>query len=168
MIPYDCDVTLIVNAPFAQSVDEAVRDLAMIGIDRVSGYADGSVLAQWATEGRALETIAAMTPTDVAEQLANGAVHVVDVRGRTEWEAGHIEGADNIPAGYLVERLDQIPRDTTVVLHCQTGARSAIGASVLQAQGFKQVVNMTGGITAWLQAGLPTVVGTHELRAQEV
>ena len=172
LIPYDRDVTLIVNAPYAQSLDHAmenaVRDLAMIGIDRVSGYADGSVLAQWATEGRALETIAAMTPTDVAERLASGAVHVVDVRGRSEWEAGHIEGADNIPAGYLVERLDQIPRDTTVVVHCQTGARSAIGASVLQAQGFKQVVNMTGGITAWLQAGLPTVVGTHELRAQEV
>ncbi|MDP1861805.1 MAG: rhodanese-like domain-containing protein [Gemmatimonadaceae bacterium] len=168
LIPYDRDVTLIVNTPHVQSVDDAVRDLAMIGIDRVSGYADGSVLAQWATERRALETIAAMTPSEVAERLASGAVHVVDVRGRTEWEAGHIEGVDNIPAGYLVEHLEQIPRDTTVVLHCQTGARSAIGASVLQAQGFKQVVNMTGGITAWLQAGLPTVVGTHELRAQEV
>ena len=168
LIPYDRDVTLLVNAPYAQSVDEAVRDLSMIGIDRVSGYADGSVLAQWATEGRALETIAAMTPSEVAERLASGAVHVVDVRGRSEWEAGHIEGVDNIPAGYLVERLDQIPRDTTVVVHCQTGARSAIGASVLQVHGFRQVVNMTGGITAWREAGLPTVVGTHELRAQEV
>ena len=168
LIPYDRDVTLLVNAPYAQSVDEAVRDLSMIGIDRVSGYADGSVLAQWATEGRALETIAAMTPSEVAERLASGAVHVVDVRGRSEWEAGHIEGVDNIPAGYLVQRLDQIPRDTTVVVHCQTGARSAIGASVLQVHGFRQVVNMTGGITAWREAGLPTVVGTHELRAQEV
>ena len=50
-----------------------------------------------------------------------------------------------IPVGYLAERLDEIPTDRPVVLHCQGGARSAIAASVLQARGLDNVVNMVGG-----------------------
>ena len=64
-------------------------------------------------------------------------------------------GAPNIPVGYLAERLDEIPTEHPVVLHCQSGARSAIAASVLQARGLGNVVNMVGGYGAWQRAGLP-------------
>jgi hydroxyacylglutathione hydrolase len=53
------------------------------------------------------------------------------------------------------ERLAEIPADKPVVVQCQTGNRSAIGASILQANGFKQVINLLGGIRDWEKAGLP-------------
>jgi hydroxyacylglutathione hydrolase len=80
---------------------------------------------------------------------------VIDVRGRAEWEAGHLPGVPNIPLGHLAARLDEVLRDRPVVLQCQGGARSAIAASVLQAHGLTNVVNLAGGFAAWQLAGLP-------------
>ena len=70
--------------------------------------------------------------------VARGEATVVDVRGRAEWEAGHLPGVPNIPLGYLAERLAELPTDKPVVVHCQGGARSAIAASVLQARGLHE------------------------------
>jgi hydroxyacylglutathione hydrolase len=70
--------------------------------------------------------------------------------------AGHIAGARHIPLGYLADRLDEIPRTKPVVIQCATGARSMIGASVARARGIEQVINLTGGISEWRRARLPT------------
>ena len=88
-------------------------------------------------------------------QQSGGAVSVIDVRGRSEWEAGHLPGVPNIPVGFLVKRLAEVPRDRPVVVHCQAGSRSAIAASVLQANGITNVVNLTKGFQEWAAAGLP-------------
>jgi hydroxyacylglutathione hydrolase len=118
-------------------------------------------LVAWSSNGHALATVAQRTPAEVAEMLSRGEVAVVDVRGRTEWEAGHLPGVPNIPVGYLAERLDELPTDRPLVVHCQGGARSAIAASVLQARGLTNVVNLVGGYAAWEQAGLPVASGSH-------
>jgi len=94
--------------------------------------------------------------------LDRGDATIIDVRGRAEWEAGHVPGVPNVPLGHLTERLGALPADRPVVVQCQGGARSAIAASVLQARGVKNVVNMTGGFAAWVQAGLPVTYGTEE------
>jgi hydroxyacylglutathione hydrolase len=60
-----------------------------------------------------------------------------------------------VPLGYLSDRIDEIPADRTVVVHCQLGGRSAIAASVLQRAGRTNVANMEGGFEAWQAAGLP-------------
>lgn len=52
---------------------------------------------------------------------------------------------ENIPVGYLTDRLEEIPRDKPLVVHCQGGARSAIAASLLRAKGLTNVINLTGG-----------------------
>jgi hydroxyacylglutathione hydrolase len=78
---------------------------------------------------------------------------VIDVRGHGEWAAGHLPGAPNIPLGYLTDRLKDLPRDKLVVVHCETGGRSAIAASLLRARGLTNVVNLTGGFAAWQKAG---------------
>jgi hydroxyacylglutathione hydrolase len=77
------------------------------------------------------------------------------VRGRSEWDAGHLPGVENIPVGYLEEHLAELPRDRELVLQCQTGARSSIAASLLQARGFTNVANLEGGFGAWREAGHP-------------
>ena len=80
---------------------------------------------------------------------------VIDVRGESEWVAGHLPGARHIPLGYLTDRLDEVPRDRLVVLQCQSGGRSQIAAGLLQAHGIGKVSNLVGGLEAWQEAGLP-------------
>ncbi len=59
----------------------------------------------------------------------------------------------NIPLGYLTDRLTEIPREKTVVLHCREGWRSSIATSLLRSQGLTNVVNLKGGIRAWINEG---------------
>ncbi|MDO6575235.1 rhodanese-like domain-containing protein, partial [Staphylococcus pasteuri_A] len=59
-------------------------------------------------------------------------VYVVDIRKENEWNAGHIPGANHHMLGYLEEQANDIPEDKTIVVHCQSGTRSAIGTSLLQ------------------------------------
>jgi hydroxyacylglutathione hydrolase len=155
LLPYDRDFHLIVDAGDAERVDEAVRDLAMIGLDRIGGYFGTEVLDDWQRAGRELATIPQISVAELAERVTRQDVAVVDVRGLSEWEAGHLEGVPNIPVGYLTDHLDELPRDRPLVVHCQGGARSAIAASVLKANGFDNVVNVTGGFAEWQQRGLP-------------
>jgi len=90
---------------------------------------------------------------DLTARMQRDEVAVIDVRGRSEWEAGHIPGVENTPAGFIADHLDDLPRDRPLVVHCQSGARSAIAASVLRANGVTNVVNLSGGFAAWKAAG---------------
>ncbi len=138
------------------AIDGAVRDLAMIGLDRVDGYFDAGVIEAWTGAGGGLGTIPQITVRDLRESLAHDAVTLVDVRSESEWDAGYIDGARHIALGYLTDRLGEIPRTRTIVVQCAAGARSAIGASLLRARGLERVVNLVGGIGEWRKAGLPT------------
>lgn len=157
LVPYDRDFYLILGGDAQVRVHEAVRDLTMIGLDRVmrGGFWGSEVILDWSAAGGTLDTVPQLSVGDVAEQMRRGELTVVDVRGRSEWEAGHLPDVANIPVGYLSERLDEIPRDTPVAVQCQTGARSAIAASVLSANGFTNVANVAGGFAAWQAAGEP-------------
>jgi hydroxyacylglutathione hydrolase len=153
LLAYGTDFYLIVEDD--TSVAAAVRDLAMIGLDQVAGYLTTSVLAEFTASGGELRRIPQSAVSTVAADLSAGRVHVIDVRGATEYAAGHLPGVPNIPLGYLTEHLDELPTATPLVLHCQGGGRSAIAASLLSARGFTNVVNMTGGYAAWVAEGLP-------------
>jgi hydroxyacylglutathione hydrolase len=155
LAPYDRELYLIVDEGCTHCLDDAVKNLAMIGLDRVEGYFGVEAIDAWRAAGRELERIPQTTSGELLERLSRGAVTVVDVRGQSEWEAGHLPGVKHIPLGYLVDRLDEIPRDRPVVVHCQGGARSTIAASVLQARGFRNVINLPGGFAEWEAAGHP-------------
>jgi hydroxyacylglutathione hydrolase len=165
LVPYDRDLYLIVDDARGEAVDEAARDLTIIGLDRLAGYFGAEAVGAWAAEGRALQRISRIAPAEAAERRERGEVAVLDVRGAAEWEAGHVPGAPNVPVGHLVERLAEIPRDRPVVVHCQAGMRSAIAASVLQAHGVSEVLDMIGGFGAWRAAGLPVEGGAGDAAA---
>jgi len=152
LIPYDREFHLIVQQNSPHAVDEAVKALAMIGLDRIAGYADASVIDAWQASGRPIEQIPQIQSADLAARMAAGEVAVVDVRARSEWEAGRLPGVPNIPLGYLTASDSELPRDRPLVVQCQAGARSSIGASLLQARGFN-VVNLSGGFVDWLRSG---------------
>ncbi len=155
LIPYDRDIYLVSDHS-EHAVDDVVRALALIGLDRVAGYADldEPALESWRAAGGTLETIPQITVAELAARQQDGPVSVVDVRWRNEWEAGHLPRVPNIPLGYVTDRLDEFPAGP-LVLQCETGNRSGIAASLLQARGRPEVANLVGGIAAWRRAGLP-------------
>ena len=112
-------------------------------------------MESWQAEGASRGTIIMMNVDQLYERMGSGEVAVVDVRGASEWQAGHLPGVPNVPVGYLLERRDELPQDRPLVLQCRSGARSAIAASVLQAAGMTNVVNLVGGYAEWVLRGLP-------------
>ncbi len=154
LVPYDQDFYLIVDDASA-GIDTAVRDLAMIGLDRIAGYFDAGVIDAWAAGERPLDTVPQVTVQDLQASLTHRAVTLLDVRNQNEWDGGIIAGAQHINLGYLADHFADIPRDKPIVVQCAAGARSAIGASVLKANGFDNVINLIGGMGAWRKAGLP-------------
>ena len=157
LTPFDEDFYLIVDDSGsdrgAHNVNEAARDLAMIGLDRFAGYFGVHAVKEWG-RGSPLVTVPQLTTAELAKRQAAGDVFVIDVRGRAEWEAGHLPGVVNIPVGYLVTRLAEVPRDRPVVVQCQAGSRSAIAASVLQANGIANVLNLSKGYQGCAASGL--------------
>jgi hydroxyacylglutathione hydrolase len=107
----------------------------------------------WPTSKIPLQTIQSLTLAQVTSQLRADGVTVLDVRGEEEWKSGHLPGSLNIPIGSLDGRVNQIPRDHPVIVHCQTGARAAIAASLLCARGLSDVRVFTGGFAQWRSAG---------------
>lgn len=153
LIPYDRDVHLLMGNDVDASIDVAVRDLAMIGLDRVAGYFTGDALRAWVEDGGALRTLDEISPEELRERYDAGDVAVIDVRGAHEWEAAHIPGVPNIPLGYLAERIGEVPAGQPVVVHCQGGGRSAIAASLLAQQGIPHAINLSGGFSRWSREG---------------
>lgn len=153
LLPYDQDLYLLMGDTSPGSVEAAVRNLVLIGLDRVAGYFGTEALDLWVAEGGQLGSVPQVSVRELAAR-PDGPV-VIDVRGRSEWEAGHLQGAMHIPLPDLEARIAEVPADREVVLHCQGGGRSAIGTSLLKAHGHTRVANLTGGFGAWAAAGLP-------------
>ncbi len=80
-------------------------------------------------------------------------VLVLDVREDWEYNGGHIPEAKLVPLGQIPNRLDEIPRDKTVIAVCRSGNRSSQATNFLRQQGFENVHNMAGGMKAWSGAG---------------
>lgn len=82
---------------------------------------------------------------------------VVDVREPDEFKSGHLLNAKHIPLGKLSDRVGELERyrDRPIVVVCRSGNRSATACALLSRQGFTQVYNLSGGVTAWQKAGLP-------------
>ena len=94
---------------------------------------------------------------DAIERQAGGAT-LIDVREDGEWDAGHASGAIHMGRG-VIERdiVHQIPdKDAELILYCGGGYRSALAADNLQKMGYRNVLSMAGGWTAWNEANAPT------------
>lgn len=134
-----------------RDIDEANRVLRKIGIEQIGGYFEVREVAN-----SFAQTYEERTPKDLADQIENHEVILVDVRGDSEWNESHIARAQRSFLGRLPERLAERTGDCTLVFQCRSGGRSAIAASLAKAAGVEDVINMVGGIQAWEAAGLAT------------
>ncbi|MEO1129124.1 MAG: MBL fold metallo-hydrolase [Planctomycetota bacterium] len=144
------DIYLIVQT---ERLEEVVRDLVRIGLDRLRGWIDVSAIDALAAAGQPLSTITDLTVDDAQGLIDRGEVHVLDVRRATEFEAGHIPGATNVAHTRLASRLDEVPRQRLLV-NCRSGVRSGRATSQLQRLGY-DVINLRGGFIAWEEAAEP-------------
>jgi hydroxyacylglutathione hydrolase len=102
----------------------------------------------WAAAGFPQAQLPQVSVDELRARLAQGAF-VLDVRTKNEWNAGHIEGAQWLMAGDLPQHVAELPHDRTIHVICGAGYRSSIATSILRRAGFGEVVNVTGGMTAW-------------------
>ena len=129
LIPWGTPVTLLGET--AEQVAEAQRELVRIGIDRPAAAATGRP-EEWTDEP--LATLERATFADLAQVRHHRRVSVLDVRRVSEWRAGHLVGAVHIPIHEIVARMDEVP-DGEVWVHCASGYRASIAASILAASG---------------------------------
>ena len=152
------EAPIIIVAEPGREHEAAIR-LGRIGFDQVAGYLGGGMVA---LAGRAdlVRRIDRTTAATLAEQLASHEPPLVlDVRGEKEWAEKRIEGSLNLPLNRLGERIDEISRGRSIVVHCASGYRSSIAAGLLLARGLTGVADLIGGLAAWESAHLPAAVG---------
>ncbi|MAE75582.1 MAG: hypothetical protein CMJ85_01780 [Planctomycetes bacterium] len=136
---------------------EAAIRLGRVGFDNVVGFLkDGA--PSLGQEPSCLRRTELPTPADLDKALSSSQPPVVlDVRTRREWNNGRIRGSLNVPLQELLGRLGDVPLNLPMIVHCETGYRSTIAASMLRANGGEDVGDLAGGIVAWQQAGYPTI-----------
>lgn len=137
-------------------LDDIMRKLMRIGLDNVAGYYPN--VSDWQDAGHDLAVLPQMDLDELKQRYNHENVTVIDVRGVTEHEEGHIPGAWNIHTGYILDHLGEIPTDKVVVISCQGGDRSSIAASVLQSKGLTNVMNFPQGFGGWAASGAPVEI----------
>jgi rhodanese-related sulfurtransferase len=133
---------------------DAARLAAAVGVTRIAGALHGG-MTSWRQEGRPVECIERVTVSDLHERSGDG-VQILDVRERSEWDAGHIPGSTHAPYHDLRDAPDGLERDRPVAAVCASGQRAAVAASLLQLHGFTDVLHVVGGgVPLWGRSGFP-------------
>jgi hydroxyacylglutathione hydrolase len=158
VVPFGRPFLLIVEDECAA---EAVRDLALIGLDDCRGVFAPEAVDAWVREHGPAARVTDVSPNELDARRITGTVEVVDVRNGSEYDAGHLPGAVNLPLGRLAERIAELPHGRTIVVHCQSGARAGVAASLLQARGFDDVVHLAGDYAGWAAADRPVERGAE-------
>ena len=118
-----------------EDVEEAVRDLVRIGYDNVKGFAEIETLQRYFQDEGPSETIEEVTFDDLDALRETGTAEVLDVRYRSEFEEGHVDGALNASYTRMPEYAKDLPEDKTLLVHCRTGRRAAAAAAFLRRTG---------------------------------
>ncbi len=146
LLNYDQPIYLLATNT---DVEDIVKDLQSIGLDRIVATMDPCVmelLGESDSRGMKYEEV---TFDQVEGAIQTKGIYVLDVRSKGEWEEGHIPQAKHVMLGHLQEQAHTIPHDKPILVYCKTGGRSAIAASLLQVHGFKDVQSLVGGYEEW-------------------
>jgi len=137
----------ILIAASEDQISEARMRLARVGIENLGAYLSGGVDA-WQRAGFELAPMPQVTVEELRQHLDSHDMKVLDVRRQGEFDAGHIDGADFYPLDRFKAALPSLDDNSPVAVHCASGYRGMIAASLLLRAGHK-VVNVIGGYAAW-------------------
>lgn len=169
----DREIPIVLIAPSGKEKQAALR-LGRVGFDNYSGFLSDAIDQLSLEEGTLVK--APRTDAQQLESEVKGKTPpvVLDIRTKTERGDAQIANSLFIPliqmqtniADVLKQQLADVPKDKEIVVYCATGFRSSLGASLLRQQGFKNVSDLRGGITAWQKAGFPVQTGERAAAAK--
>jgi hydroxyacylglutathione hydrolase len=140
---------LVLAGAGERDLREAQRQLLRIGFDTIAGCLDGGVDA-WRSSGRDLSSFETVDVEDMAQWVLSAEpMTVVDARDEHEWVAGHVPGAIHMYVPDVPHRAGEIPRDAPVAVHCASGYRAGIAASMLEQAGLKRIIHVNGEYSDW-------------------
>ncbi|MEC8505265.1 MAG: MBL fold metallo-hydrolase [Actinomycetota bacterium] len=155
MIPWGTPLTLIGDT--REQVATAQREIVRIGIDRPVRQAVGDVTS-WMPEGQSPASIRRIDFATLAAEWQPGSSDIVlDTRQILEWESGHIKDATFMPFYDVAARMNEIPRQGTVYVHCGSGYRASVVVSLMRILGWENVVHVADAFGKAAAAGLEIV-----------
>ncbi|RMF57307.1 MAG: MBL fold metallo-hydrolase [Calditrichaeota bacterium] len=133
-------------------LQETITDLIRIGYDNIVGFATPQQLQQYFQDGGHYEQVTTLPITQFSKHSSGTSGMLLDVRRSDEFMEGHLPDAIHIPHTQLAERIEELPDQEPIFVHCRTEGRSAYAVSLLKAVG-KNAIQLTGGYLAWEEAG---------------
>ena len=140
-----------IAAETKEQVNEAFMRLARVGIETVKGFI---LMKNFTGKTNTIEQV----PVEKVKENLSDEIQFVDVRRVAEHSNGHAPQTINIPLDALPKDLDKLNPEKPTYVICQSGYRSSLGTSILENAGFKEIYNVKGGTTAWIDAGFDTEV----------
>ncbi|HZV98358.1 MAG TPA: rhodanese-like domain-containing protein [Methylophilaceae bacterium] len=129
-------------------------NVLLIGLALGSGF-----MLLWPMLKRSAGGVANVSPNEAVLLINRSNAVVLDVRDDAEFAAGHVADAKHIPLAQLESRINELKRfqQKPLLVHCQSGVRSAKACDLLRKHGFEKLYNLQGGLNAWAQAKLPVI-----------
>jgi len=153
LIPLPAPIVIVADSD--EQVEEAQLRLARVGLENVKGYLAGGMSA-WQDAGQPVAKVPQITVDELKELIETRPdLQIIDVRRPAEYSSGHAPRAITAPLAQLRESLPKLnlKPDTQTAIICAGGYRSSAGTSILQRTGFTNLLNVTGGTKAWIEAG---------------
>jgi hydroxyacylglutathione hydrolase len=126
--------------------EDTITRLSRVGFDNVLGYLEGS-FAAWKKAGKEVDILNSIA-ADVLEEKMKDKTPIFDVRKPREYESEHVKVAESTPLDFLNNYSAEFPKKGNFYVHCASGYRSVIAASILKARGFHNIIDVTGGYDA--------------------
>ncbi|TXE16743.1 MBL fold metallo-hydrolase [Psychroserpens burtonensis] len=133
---------------------EVIIRLSRVGFDNVIGYLEGGFSA-WKQVGMEYDTLNSISAEEFANRYPQNKDLVFDVRKEGEYLAEHIGDAKHTPLDYINNHLTEFPKNKLFYVHCASGYRSVIAASILKSRGIHNVINISGGYDAIKNTNVP-------------
>jgi hydroxyacylglutathione hydrolase len=130
---------------------EVITRLARVGYDNTLGYLKGG-FAAWEENGQESDCINFIDVNEFS-RVSSHDVNVLDVRKASEYESEHLINAINCPLDFINDNMQNLDRNATHYVHCASGYRSVIFISILQARGYRNLININGGFKALKESG---------------
>ena len=139
-----------------QDINTVVPRFRRLGFDNMCGFLCGG-MNEWQEAGKPIRSFGTMSAMELRDRLGRGEVLLLDVRDPPEWvEDGYVDGATRLFFADLPEKADLLPKDKPIAVTCSVGNRSSIASSILERKGYRNIINVLGGMTAWANLGYPT------------
>ena len=151
---------IILVVPEGRST-EAVMRLARVGYDNTLGYLKGGI-EEWKNSDKPWSKIPSITANELENAIKNNPPKILDVRKKSEFSKMHLMGefVENIPLSDISSKIKSIDLKKEFYIHCASGYRSVIAASILKAKGIENVVDIKGGFQSIKQTNVAVQTGT--------